>query len=284
VEQWGCFTEIHYCLNLKIMPDFNITPEVLKDVDCEKAYASETIIPRNPIVLCFEDEEVIEIYHSKFVNGPLELVAEYCQNNCSHIEGFNDGWIRYCQNIFSGMSYYFFSFSCSTTNMEEDYYIGQLCDGITNCKNGADEFGCPLPDRFHCDPNVSAEWVHIDKVCDLVKDCSNGADECGTCQFGALSSSEFLIQSKLILAVTSIMGVLIIVLNLKEGYACFKTNCSSKIKAIDRIFLLQIFLYDGLMGVYLCLIVIASIVLKMKGEYCLIEQDWRASPFCSRWG
>ena len=281
MKQWACFSKKHYCSFPDIIvPKLNSIPNVLRDIDCVKYDA----FPTNPIGLCLDDEVMYEHY-IEFQDGPIELVQEYCSVNCSHIDGFNDGWKMYCNNIFAGILPGFpFSFVCNTSNFLETYAVEQLCDGKRDCNNGADESGCPFPDRFHCDPNVTAEWVHIDKMCDNVKDCSNGADECGTCQFEALSSSEFLIQSRIILAVTSIMGIVIIVLNLVEGIKCYKTSCTSQIKAIDRIFLLQTFLYDSLMGLYLCSIVLAAIVLKVKGDYCLLEQDWRASPFCSALG
>ncbi|KAL5258943.1 hypothetical protein ACHWQZ_G009422 [Mnemiopsis leidyi] len=203
----------------------------------------------------------------------------------SHIESF-DGWEKFCKNIVVDIASYPFSFVC---NMKQEYNgqnypLNVVCDGKTDCSNGADEFGCPLSDRFYCQPNTTAEWVHTEKTCDSVKDCSNGADECGTCEFEALSSSKLLIQSKIIVAVTSIMGILIVSLNIKEGYKCWKTPCSSKTKSIDKIFLSQIFLYDGLMGMYLFSIVLATMVLELKGDYCLFDHDWRASKFCSALG
>ena len=281
IKQWGCFSKKHYCLFSDIIvPRLNSIPNVLRDIDCVKYDPFAT----NPIELCLDDEVMFEHY-VEFQNGPIELLPKYCSVNCSHIDGFKDGWIKYCKNIFAGILPGFpFSFVCNISDFSEIYAVQQLCDGKEDCRSGADEIGCPFPDRFHCNPNVTAEWVHIDKMCDSVKDCSNGADECGTCQFEALSSSEFLIQSRIILAVTSIMGIVIIVLNLMEGLKCYKTSCTSKIKAIDRIFLLQTFLYDGLMGLYLCSIVLAATILKVKGDYCLLEQDWRASPFCSALG
>ena len=59
--------------------------------------------------------------------------------------------------------------------------------------------------------------------------------------------------------------------SIKEGYKCWTMSCTSKIKAIDNMFLLRSFCYDTLMGVYLCSIFIATIVLKFKGDYCLFE-------------
>ena len=80
------------------------------------------------------------------------------------------------------------------------------------------------------------------------------------------------------------MAILIITLNLKEGYRCWTMKCTRKSKAIDRILLMQIFAYDALMGVYLLSIVIAAVVLKFKGDYCMLEQKWRASSACSALG
>ena len=80
------------------------------------------------------------------------------------------------------------------------------------------------------------------------------------------------------------MGILIVALNLKESYRCWTMKCARKNKEIDRILLMQIFAYDALMGVYLLSIVIAAMVLKFKGDYCMLEQKWRASAACSALG
>ena len=82
--------------------------------------------------------------------------------------------------------------------------------------------------------------MDLDKVCDNVKDCGNGADECGTCQIEELSSSKFLIKSKVVLIVTITMGILIVTMNIKEGYKCWTMSCTSKIKAIDNIFYCEV--------------------------------------------
>ena len=278
IEQWVCFSQEHYCK--RSMADtiylFNNTPEILKNINCDLEQDEVESRP-NPIKSCFE--EAIDL-----LMEPVENIVEFCRSNCSHIENFKDGWGKFCNHIVGGIDSYPFSFVCNVSadyNSGQNYPLENVCDGKTDCSNGADEFGCPLPDRFHCNSNVTAEWVHVNKTCDSVKDCSNGADECGTCQFEVLSSSESLIRSKIIVAVTSIMGILIVCLNIKEGYICWKSDCTSKTKSTDKIFLFQIFLYDGLMGVYLCSIVLAAMVLELKGNYCLLERDWRASLFCS---
>ena len=229
---------------------------------------------RNPIVSCMR--EAFSEFNYIF-RGTFGRASEYCLANCSHL----DGWARFCNHFELGNPYDY-KFHCDLKDFSEDYQIDVLCDGTVDCGNNADEMGCP--GRFYCNPNTTLDWVGLDKVCDHVRDCVNGTDECGTCEFEELSSSEFLIQSKVILTVATIMGILIITMNLKVGYDCWVVDSHSKIKAVDKILLLQIFFHDTLMGVYLCGIVLATIVLEIKGDYCILEENWRASPICSGLG
>ena len=280
-----CWSEHDYCA-YSLTYVSNFTPEAGQ---CEQNGFTDKHVTTarniNPIEICL-GEIYLEFYYL-FYNSATR-VAEYCQANCSHVENFDDGWIRFCSHITKGfhMDYEFVCEEEYVMNQRNNprFHISQICDGKFDCENQYDERNCPLLDRFYCSPNQTAEWVHVDKVCDNIKDCINGTDECGVCQFEALSSSEFLIQSKIVLALASIMGLLIISLNLNEGFRCWAMTCRSKIKAIDRVFLLQIFFYDILMGGYLCFIVIAAVVLKLKGDYCEIEQQWRASMFCASLG
>ena len=247
----------------------------------ELNYSLGTVIPKcdstsnlHPIVSCLR-EAFNEFRHVFF--GTFGRVSEYCRANCSHV----DGWDRFCDHVENGYPYDY-EFRCFLKDSSENYKIDILCDGTVDCSNNADEAGCP--GRFYCNPNTTLEWVGLDKVCDHVRDCVNGTDECGTCHFEELSSSEFLIQSKVILTVATIMGILVITMNLKVGYDCWITNSSSKVKTIDKILLLQIFFHDALMGIYLCGIVLATIVLKIQDDYCILERNWRASPICSGLG
>ena len=280
-----CWNEQDYC-SYSQMYLSNFTPDASQ---CEhNRFTDKPVITEryiNPIEICLV-EVYREFYYLFYYSATR--VAEYCQANCSHVENFDDGWARFCSHISKGYRIDY-EFVCDEESVMTQldaprFHISQICDGKYDCDNQYDEMGCPLSDRFYCSPNQTAEWVHVDKVCDNVKDCFNGTDECGVCQFEVLSSSEFLIQSKIVLALASIMGLLIISLNVNEGFRCWAMTCSSKIKAIDRVFLLQIFFYDILMGGYLCFIVIAAVVLKLKGDYCEIEQQWRASMFCASLG
>ena len=272
-----CVSEEEFCQLVEV---FAISQEE-KDSMCEDNGQHQLESPESPIYSCMKEIflELVDFFSTSIFSHP----QEYCRNNCSHVSGFDDSWQKFCDHIALGYPNDY-DFLCVPNDTSERYQIEDLCDGTVDCSNEADEIGCPLPDRFYCNPGVTSEWVDQKKVCDNVKDCINGTDECGTCDFGVLSSSEFLIQSKIVLVATVITGILIIVLNIREGYTCWTTHGNSNVKSIDRIFLMQIFFYDTLMGLYLCLIVLAAILLKLNGDYCSMEQAWRASIFCSLFG
>ena len=280
IDNKVCMSKKHLC-EAKAYEGLEDTSEfenICEAIEIEKAQARKI----TPLQKCL-DEAYDQFYTAMFISKPPSVVQQFCRQNCSQVSGFDSGWERYCGNVKTG-NVVDYDFLCDRNNFAEYFHISKICDGQTDCKNSADEIGCPLSERFYCNPNVTSEWVSKDKVCDNVKDCANGADECGTCQFEVLSSPESLIQSKIVLAVTSLMGILIVSLNMKEGYRCWYVECATKSKAIDRILLLQVFFYDTLMGVYLLSIVVASLVLKYEDDYCMLEQKWRASSFCSTLG
>ena len=259
-------------LNCSITAAGPYPAEALPSCDHESSKGPKNF---NPIELCLT--EAFEEFHFLFRNY-ITNVSEYCKVNCSHVNKFDDGWERFCDHIQPG-HVFIYEFLCDPGDFIESYDIGAICDEKIDCTNQADEIGCP--ERYYCRDNQTVDWVALDKVCDNIKDCANGADECGTCHSGILSSSEFLIQSKVILVVTVVMGIMIITMNMKEGYRCWTMDCSSKAKAIDNIILLQIFFHDTLMGAYLCFLFLAAIVLRFKGDYCILERQWRASSICS---
>ena len=119
---------------------------------------------------------------------------------------------KFCDQVKKGYPYDL-AFSC---NHDEDYHITTLCDNEINCSDGSDEIGCP--GRFYCDSNKTTDWIELDKVCDHVKDCKDGSDECATCITDLLSSSEFLIQSRIIAVSTGTLGILIVLMNSMQIY------------------------------------------------------------------
>ena len=253
--------------------------------DADKCGASQKSDKVSPLYSCLERQ--YRHNHGSFTlsmrKDPISFVSSYCKHNCTNETDFVvENWVQFCDHVFSDLwSESDFVFICEKDpfrSVTESFHVTVLCDEQQDCQNGADEIGCP--GRFYCSPN-STEWVDPDKVCDHVKDCADGSDECGTCDHGSLSSSKFLIRSIPILVVTIFMGFFIVITNFVEGYKCYRSQSNSKTGQIDRIFRLQIFFYDLLMGLYLCFIVIAATMLRFQGDYCLLERKWRASIFCS---
>ena len=136
-----------------------------------------------------------------------------------------------------------FVFVCNKTAIYgEAVELEQVCDESTDCTNSADELGCP--GRFYCSTNESLHWIPESKMCDHVKDCTNGADECDFCDFGALSSKKLLIRSKIVLILTVVIGSLVVLLNIAQGFKCYKSKSLGKAGRLDRLFRLQIFFHQ----------------------------------------
>eukprot|EP00116_Pleurobrachia_bachei_P019507 sb/3479770/ len=157
--------------------------------------------------------------------------------------------------------------------------LGYICDGKPDCNNGHDEKFCP--NRFYCstdDGEIS--WVGEEEVCDGTPNCDNGMDECTGCDIGVLSSSEFLIRNNILTGLALIGGLSIVVLNVKIGYNTYKESTETKNARIDRVFRMQIAGYDCLMGLYLVLLVGAAVVLRVQGDYCQQDGNWRSSYMC----
>ena len=240
----------------------------------------------NPLVECIND--AYESYIVYIVDPPTEVVSSYCKSNCSHVANLT----RFCDFLYLGSQssnplyiWNAFVFNCEknmTFDISVDVPHNSFCDGNVDCPNSADEIGCP--GRYYCSPNISAEWIGYDKVCDNVKDCSNGQDECEECDFGFQSSSKFLIHSNLIFALTIAVSLSTILMNIIIGYKCLSNTASTNTGKIDKINRLQVFFFDGLMGIYMCSIIIASIFLGIKGDYCKLQHIWRSSYYCSMLG
>eukprot|EP00116_Pleurobrachia_bachei_P001024 sb/3461286/ len=164
--------------------------------------------------------------------------------------------------------------------------LGKLCDGVVDCSNGLDEMSCP--DRFYCNDNNTHKehvtWIQKERVCDGVRDCANGMDECAGCSTGRLSSSKFLIRSNVLSFLALTGGVAIVMLNFKIGGKTIKTIPENKPGKIDRVLRIHVAFYDLLMGLYLVLLVLFALELRLNGEYCQQDADWRSSNRCAALG
>eukprot|EP00116_Pleurobrachia_bachei_P005467 sb/3465729/ len=76
-------------------------------------------------------------------------------------------------------------------------------------------------------------------------------------------------------------GLAIVVLNIRICYTTYKQKPGNKNGQIDRIFRIQVAVYDLIMGVYLILLVASAIYLRFKGEYCHLDAEWRSSEVCA---
>ena len=296
----SCVKPVILCLEMEMMRDIETSTvcslsDAAADLNCTDVLTGfhENVRAGSPSPLykCLEKTEVLIYFDEFHRTSSTQILAEYCKENCSHETDFDkNNWVQYCENILFGdqattfphfMWNYVFTCEKNLT-VGELTALNEICDGKKDCTNGADEAGCS--DRFYCSPNSSVDWVSPEKLCDHVKDCPNGQDECGTCDMGSLSSTDFLIHSKIVLYSTGFAGLLMVVLNSIVGIECYRSEPSNKAGRIDRIMRLQVNFFDGLMGFYNILIVVAALFLKSKGQYCQSDQTWRSSIYCSGLG
>lgn len=284
------------------------------DIKCDKTAKSlmfssptpqheDVTVNLNPIEKCV-DKARLTFTISKFVdtfnrnNTSIPGIQIHCQTNCS-LDPEMQHWTQFCSSVYPA-SYGFmdlFEFYCNESvhpllddpSVHTHIHISRLCDGSVDCENRRDELNCS--GRYYCSLNGSLGWIPKDRVCDKRKDCSNGADECEGCAMGGLASSKFLIKSGVIAVVTLLAGVCIVGMNLYVGVMTWRIDTTNNNNArtvnvgyIDKVLRLQVGFYDLLTGVYLLLIVGASLVLWLKGPYCDQDTAWRGSIYCSVFG
>ena len=173
--------------------------------------------------------------------------------------------------------------NCTHLNPLEVPYIHNLCDGVIDCVGGLDEMHCP--GRYYCNSNVSrsqeVEWIAIDKHCDNKKDCSNGKDECDNCtgkRTAGIASDQFLVQGRGMRGYMIVVSVLIVTMNVCAGVEIYRKETNSRPGRVDKLFLITLCAYDALMGLCVGFTFFKSIV--YSGNYCLKDNEWRASLQC----
>ena len=262
-------------------------PEIYRDVNCTELYKGKddygTPIEECLVKILLKEDSPL---WGSFTGSEEDLtkISRICNADCDNISEISaKNWTKFCNKIYSGSTsmhiFLDFVFNCEGIPFKSEAIpLGKLCDETFDCSNNADEDDCP--ERFYCQKNTSIEWVSPEKVCDNIKDCSNGKDECRECGRGALASSRYLISSNIALALTFLGGTIMIVLNCFVGHMCYKKSPQNRPGKVDRLLCLQVFFFDGLVGVYNCSIAVASVVIARKGDYCLFDHDWRGQREC----
>ena len=278
-----CLPRVQYCLYLPQIRELDCSGHPTY-VNCTDGGEYDDYVFNSELSNCLQN---LNSHSGFFIHNlqsgvPAETV---CRSQCTNTTELKK-WEKFCQHIkfqHLGMVV-LFQFRCEIENIEhmDSCALSDLCNGIMDCKNNADELGCP--GRFYCSTNETVSWIDESKVCDQRKDCINGKDECTGCIMDGLASSEFLVQSKIITALASFVGLSTITINVFVALKTFHSSPNSKAAEIDTLLRLLICFYDLLMGIYLLLMMVAGIVLRFKGDYCQFDEEWRASLHCMMLG
>ena len=150
-----------------------------------------------------------------------------------------------------------------------------VCDGKTDCEDASDETQCP--GRYYC--NNTTLWIDPRLVCNSNKECPGGDDECQNC-FGESStaSDTEMIHNTFIVILIVVECVLILVLNAIAVWDICMQEATTEPAKVNKLNLLSICFYDTLMGFYLAYIFTKSV--RLTGNYCLKDYEWRSSLQC----
>ena len=285
-----CLPKLEYCLHLSQIKELNCSNQPT-NINCteiiENSYQTYS-----PFVECLHKFQNTNLklqlqieFGSKWLLKYEDSLAETCITQCTNTTDL-EKWKLFCPNIdFQKDEPHPMVFKCENDTVADSnnsYPLTFLCDGKIHCSNSADELDCP--GRFYCSVNETVTWINESLVCDRKKDCSNGKDECSGCTVDGSESVEFMVKSKIIAGLASFGSLSIMIINISVGLTNFYENPTSKAAQIDRILRLSVCFYDFLMGVYLFFMIVASVFLKVKGDYCQYDEDWRASVACMMLG
>ena len=228
---------------------------------------------------------MMEHFETLYQFSRVQLI-DFCKNNCSSFFK-QKHWSTFCKLLSLGL-HSFPELICKGLGGGGYRRPGleSICDGKVDCVNGADEEGCP--GRLYCynhsenmsDLSKRTVWIPAHKKCDQVKDCPNSIDECNLgCHLDNIASLKSL-KSNVLSGLNVIFGLAVLILNAMNGHKAMKNSPSNLSAKTDRLLCIQIFVYDFIMGIYLCFIVVASVVLRYKGDYCVLSDWWRSSVYC----
>ena len=276
-----CVPRIKYCINRDIIYSTCIPKTEVKcsvQLSLKKPEKED-----HPMLQCADD--YWDTHFKKQQQGELVTDAPFsfngfemfCKQHC------DSGWVQFC-GIFQYERHFGYYLHCPKTFAGKTLRIENLCNGVIECKEGLDEIDCV--GRYYCNDNkTNLDWIAEDRRCDNKKDCSNGKDECDNCtgkRTAGVASDQYMVQNIGMRGYMSAVSVLTVAMNMFAGAETYWKDTNSRAVRVDKLFLITLCAYDALMGLCVGVTFIKTTV--YSGNYCLKDNEWRASLQCKLLG
>ena len=272
-----CVPRVEYC-NDRDTIYYNCA--LRQDVNCSDQMVTAKGKKENPMTQCtdyyFANKSKAGSVWPSFIN-----FEPFCLQNC------DSAWSHFCNKIWCQLHFGCFLVKCKKesdkTDINKKETLLNLCDGVIDCSGGMDEMNCP--GRYYCNSSESNEWIALDKLCDNKKDCSNGKDECDNCtgrRTAGVASDQFMVQSRGMRNYMIVVSVLTVTMNVFAGSEIYRRDVDTRAGRVDKVFLITLCAYDALMGLCVGFTFIKATI--FSGNYCLKDNEWRASLQCKLLG
>ena len=279
-----CVPRIKYCINRDIFYSTCI-PKTEVKCSVQLSLLKRTEKEYHPMFQCTDDYWDVHLKKRKkgelVVDAPFPFYGfeMFCKQHC------DPGWVQFC-GILHYELYFGYLINCPKLLVfaGKTLRIENLCDGVIECKEGLDEMDCV--GRYYCNDNkTNLEWIAEDKRCDNKKDCSKGKDECDNCtgkRTAGIASDQYMVQNIGMRGYMSAVSVLAVAMNMFAGAETYRKETNSRAGRVDKLFLITLCAYDALMG--LCVGVTFIKTMIYSSNYCLKDNEWRASLQCKLLG